>query len=80
MEVNLIRQDAECLRTSVVEKISMADYISHKLLGVIKKHQRPKDFTAPEFHDLHHSLADFLKMGLQRLLSQIQDPLATGKM
>ena len=58
----------------------MADYISHKLLGVIKKHQRPKDFTAPEFHDLHHSLADFLKMGLQRLLSQIQDPLATGKM
>lgn len=80
MEVNLIRQDAECLRISVVEEISMADYISQNLLGVIKKHQRPKDFTAPEFHDLHHSLVDFLKMGLQRLLSQIQDPLATGKM
>ena len=54
MEVNLIRQDAECLRISVVEKTSMADYISHKLLGMITKHQRPKDFTAPEFHDLYH--------------------------
>lgn len=80
MEVNLVREDAECLKTSVVEEISMADYISHKLLGVIRKHQWPKDFIAPEFHNLHHSLADFLKMVLQRLLSQIQGPLGTGKM
>ena len=38
MEVNLIRQDAECLKTSVVEEISMADYIFHKLLLLLLNH------------------------------------------
>ena len=58
----------------------MLGYIYHKQLGVIRKCQLPKYFTAQEFQDPHHSQVDFLRMVLQRPLSRIQGPLGTGKM